>query len=187
MRLAIAASLLLAACSSTPEVRVAADAPTSTMKDRSVARSVQVQTVDLPEYAEAEDVAIQQPDGTILLMDNTLWADSPSRALTASLVRNLMTITGATVAAEPWPLREYPEAELTVRVEKMVVQSTGSLTLTGQYIISNEERENLSRDRLFSIEVPVALTQEGAVTPTAVAHAHGLAWVRLAEKIARDL
>ena len=142
--------------------------------------TVQVNPVSAPEYALNQEIPIQQADGSLLTDTDRLWADLPDRALQGSLVRHLNQITDARVAAEPWPLKGFPEVEVSVFVDDMIVQAGGRLRFTGTYALRNE----LGADSVetFSIVVPVA----GTDYITIIA-AHEAAWILLAEQIARDL
>lgn len=175
-------ALALGACAGTEATRVMLPSVSSAMKVRTSVDTVEVMTVSLPGYAEAAEISVQAETGGLMEYPDALWADDPARALTNAMVRHLTTITGAQVAAEPWPLRNIPQAELTIRVEQMAIMQTGVLNLSGQYAISNDEYPNRSRVRLFRFDVPVT-----DPTLTNIAAAHNQAWQILAEKIARDM
>ncbi len=174
-------AIVLAACGGDP-ARLAVATETSTMTDRSAARSILVGEVTLPEYAEASQVVVQTPDGLIEAVEDVIWADTPSRAMTNSLVRNLSAITGAQVAAGPWPLMDLPDAELTVRVERMLLTADGTLRMSGQYAVRRDVGPGGEQLRGFDIAVPVADPGLGTLSA-----AHGMAWRLLAEEIAPTL
>ena len=142
--------------------------------------TVQVNPVSAPEYALNQEIPIQQADGSLTTDTDRLWADLPGRALQGSLVRNLNRITDAQVAAEPWPLKGFPEVEVSVFIDDMIVGAAGQLRFTGTYALRNE----IGGDSVetFSIVVPVA-----GEAYTAIIAAHEAAWIQLAEQIARDL
>lgn len=164
----------------TPDVLVPVNPATSTERVQARSGSVEIIEVSLPSYASSDALAVVAADGTLLALPNTVWADDPERAMTAALVRNLGAITDAQVAASPWPLLDIPEAELTVRVEQMLVDTRPALILTGQYAIGREEGRQIIKP--FEITVPVV--GEGTAQ---IARAHANAWTELSEMIARDL
>lgn len=177
----LAALFVVAGCGAEP-ARLAVDPLTSAMNVRSAARSVMVGEVRLPEYAEAPEVTIEAPSGLLEVIPDVIWADVPSDALSASLVRNLSAITGARVAAEPWPLDEFPDAEVTVRVERMLLRANGLFSLTGQYAIRRDQGRGVELIRAFDIAVPL---QNGDLN--GLARAQSAAWLALAEAIAPAL
>lgn len=171
---------LVMGCASPDPARVIVQPETSTMKRWTRARSIEVGEVSLPGYAAKEDISILGADGLVMTVPNAIWADEPERTMTRALVRNLAAITRAKVAAKPWPLTGFADAQLSIRVERMLVQASGSLALTGQFAISREEGEGTIRS--FSIESPVP-----TLTAAGIAQAHDTAWRQLAEHIARAL
>mgnify|MGYP001804069798 FL=1 len=148
---------------------------------RASARSIVVGDVRLPEYADASEVVRESPDGLIESV-GVIWADTPADALSNALVRNLTQITGAQVAGAPWPLDGLPDAELTVRVERMLVRVDNQLHMSGQFAVRRDAGAWAERLRNFDIRVPV--TGEGLM---AISNAHATAWRRLAEEIAPNL
>ncbi|MGB3556506.1 MAG: PqiC family protein [Jannaschia sp.] len=168
----------LAACGQT---QYFAPPPTaSDLRLNVAANTVMVNEVSIPEYAINQEIPIQQPDGSLTTDTDRLWADLPDRAMAASLTRQLNTITDAQVSVEPWPLSGFPDVEVSVFVEDMIVQATGTLRLTGTYAL-RVERGN-GRVETFAITVPVA-----GDSYVAIIAAHEAAWSRLAEEIARRL
>ncbi|WP_299814133.1 PqiC family protein [uncultured Jannaschia sp.] len=180
MRASLAALLLiLTACG---ETQYFAPPPATTeVRVNVAAESIQVNEVSMPEYAINQEIPIEQPDGSLVTNTDRLWADLPDRALQGALARHLNMITDARVAVEPWPLSGFPEAEVSVFVEDMIVQSTGILRFAGTYAVRSET----GRDRVgnFSIATPVADTENY----TAIIAAHEAAWLQLAIDLARDL
>lgn len=172
-------ALILAACSQTQFF-----APPATVSELRVnvrAQTVQVNEISIPEYAVNQEIPIQQPDGSLTTDTDKLWADLPDRAMQGALTRHLNTITDARVASEPWPLSGFPEVEVSIFVDDMIVQSNSILRLTGTYAMKSEN----GRDRVgnFAITSPVADLE----SYTAIIAAHELAWQQLAEILARDL
>ncbi|MBM2574902.1 membrane integrity-associated transporter subunit PqiC [Jannaschia sp. Os4] len=144
------------------------------------ARTVMIEDVSVPEYASVQEIAVQQPDGSIIADADNVWADLPDRALAASLLRNLNAITSAKVAPAPWPLSGFPDAELSVFVEDMYAGADGRVRLSGIYAIASET----GRDRLGRFDLSAPITVPGFVGITA---AHEVVWAELALKIAGDL
>lgn len=176
---AILFASVLMGCGADPQL-VLVEQETSTLRERTQSRTVEIVEVSLPDYATKDDIAIATPEGPVVLLPDTLWADEPERAMTGALVRNLSAITNAQIAASPWPLSGYPEAELTVRVEQMLVSSANALTLSGQFAIGREEGRQVIKP--FDVSVPLVALGAGDV-----ARAHASAWRKLAELIAKDL
>ena len=145
------------------------------------AQTVQVNEVSIPEYALNQEIPIEQPNGSLTTDTDKLWADLPDRAMQGALTRHLNTITDARVAAAPWPLSGFPEVEISVFVDDMIVQSDAILRLSGNYAMKSET----GRDRVgtFLITTPVA----DIYSYTAIIAAHEAAWQELAETLARDL
>lgn len=170
---------LLAACGADP-ARIAVMPETSTMRENTRSETVEIVEVSLPAYAQDQEIAVGTAAGALLLAEDAQWADEPDRALTASLVRNLTAISRAEIAASPWPLTGYAEAELTVRVDQMLVGPDGVLVMSGQYAIAREEGPQAIKPFAITVPVPVLDTVN-------VAHAHEIAWRELAETIVRDL
>ncbi|WP_172330901.1 membrane integrity-associated transporter subunit PqiC [Mangrovicoccus sp. HB161399] len=172
-----------AACTS-PPTQFLLDAPTSDLRLRPMVSSVEVRDVSLPQYASAADgIAIQQADGSVTANPNEVWADTPERGATLALARNLAAITGARVAAEPWPFADLPGASVKVVVERFLASETGGVRLEGSYAISPVGSGLRDRGGRFDIAVPLP---ENPGTSD-VARAHGLAIEQLAEEIARRL
>lgn len=170
----------LAACTSVPEQRLIVPRATVETKQRIAFASVALREVSLPGYAAGEDIYLADATGVLRTQPGLFWADDPGRAITLELSRHLAQITGAQVAAEPWPFGGFPEAQVEVRVEEMLAQEGGLFRLAGQYFVSSENGR--ARARLFDLSVPVTL-DAGA---TAIAAARGQAVRDLAVAIARD-
>jgi uncharacterized lipoprotein YmbA len=178
MRLTLPLVLMLAACGQTQYFAPPPSA--SELRVNARADTVMVNLASIPEYAINQEIPIQQPDGSLATDTDRLWADLPDRALAGSLTRHLNLITDAEVAVEPWPLSGFPDAEISVFVEDMIVQSAGTLLFTGSYAIRREEAPGTVDT--FSIQVPV-----GATNYVAIIAAHEAAWLLLAEQMAQEL
>ena len=136
--LALAIATGLANCADTSR-RYGLEATPSQVKVRARVSSVLIRTVSLPTYAEAEEIAIQDESGVIRISKSDLWADEPERATTLVISRLLNLMTGATVAPQPWPLEETPQAVVDVRVEQLLATNRNTLRLSGQYFLGGQE------------------------------------------------
>ena len=174
----------LAGCLGTEPLRYVVEPAIGTVQEQlqTSADTILVADVSLPAYARETQLFIETTENTLVPIEDADWADEPDRAFANVLVRELTEITGAEVAAEPWPLGGVPEAELRVRVANMVVRNDGAVSLTGQYSIRRDRLESRNTIELFSIQVP-ALTND----PADVVNAHAAAWRQLAGVIARSL
>jgi len=110
-----------------------------------------------------------------------LWADDPARAVTRQLAGDPAAITGARVAAEPWPVRERAAARVDVRLTEKVATGDGRFRRVGHYFLAPESGPGDRSDR-FRVETP----RPAPVTPLAIAAARGQAVVDLALQIARN-
>lgn len=174
---AVAALAILAACGTTD--RIAVKPPVISETVRIGFNSVEVKEVSLPSYAAADELATQAPDG-MLLTSKILWADAPERAISLELSRNLARLTGARIAARPWPFEENASATLDVRFVELVAGTDGRYSATGQYFVGVVEGRE--RDGLFDLSV--AYDPEGA--PASIAQARGQIILDLARFLARE-
>ena len=171
----------LAACGGTVE-RFGSGAP---VVDQTLPRvssrysSLEVRQVSLPSYAASDEIASRDAGGAITTNKSTLWADEPARAMTLELSRYLGQITGAQVAAEPWPFLDRAAAIVDVRIEDMVADADGSFHITGQYYVAPDSGYG-GRSGLFSLSQPIVGDGAGAI-----AAARAAATRALAEQIAR--
>ena len=156
-------ALILAGCGADPVLYPVPPAPSGDRIGVSV-RSVEVLDVSLPLYAEAEEIAFEQPDGAILASDEVNWADDPQRAVTIELARVLGEATRATVAPEPWPFESFPEARVDVRIEEFVAGVDGRFRIAGIWYAGSERRDRSGR---FALAAPY--DPEGGVRAIAVA------------------
>ncbi len=120
------------------------------------------------------------PDGAMRSDTEVLWANSPRRAVTQGLVAALTDLTDARVAAEPWPLEDFPEARLEVRFDQLLAETRGVFVASGQYFVANLEG---GRDRAGSFDLSVPFEPTG---PAAVAAAKGRLVSLLARQIADE-
>lgn len=173
--------VLLAACSGAPARYAVPPAQDPTERVASRWGTVVVRDVSLPSYAASEEIHIRSADGALTSSPDLLWADDPERAVSLDLAGRLARLTGAQVAAEPWPFVERAEASVDVRVVEMLAEEGGTFRLSGQYFVA-PDAGGRGRSGMFDIAVPFA--PEGG--PPAIAAARGQAVRTLAGQIARD-
>lgn len=179
--LPLAFALAFAGCGSEPS-RFAVPQVTPVDRVPVSYRAIAVAEVDLPTYAELEEIAVAGPGGVVETRTDTLWADAPSRAMTLELARTLTQITGAMVAPEPWPFRDPPNAVVDVRVESILAEAAGTFRLTGQVFVAPDAPGRRGRARLFDIATPY--DPEAGLPAIAAARAASVA--KLASLIARE-
>ncbi|MGR3469315.1 MAG: PqiC family protein [Shimia sp.] len=176
--LPLALAALLAACA-TPDIRIRAEAPAP---ERSIGirySALEVALVTLPAYAEDEQIIVEGEGGALSPL-GPLWADTPARAVTLDISRDLAALTGAIVAPEPWPFRDFPDAKIDIRVSDFLATQAGTFRIAGQYFVA-PETDGTPRARTFSVEAP--LTE---ATPLGLVSARNAAVRDLAQEIARD-
>lgn len=176
MRHALPLLIMLAGCGADPVLQPVPPAPAGERIGVS-ARSVEVLDVSLPLYAEAEPIAFEQPDGSLLVAEEVAWADDPRRAVTLELTRVLGAVTRVTVAPEPWPFESFPDARVDVRMEEFVAGVDGRFRIAGIWYAGSGSRERSGR---FAIAAP--FDPAGGVR--AIAAARGQAVRDLARVIA---
>ncbi len=172
--------LLICAACGAPSDRYPVAPPEVTETIRIGFRSVEVREVSLPTYAASDEIAQQTAGGIVKNDSNALWADAPERAVALELTRNLVKLTGAKVASDPWPFETYADARLEVRFESLIAEADGVLRSTGQYFVASETGRE--RAKLFELSVPYAL--DGG--PSAIAQARGQIILDLSRLIARE-
>lgn len=168
----------LTACASAPRYGVSSPVPTERLSSRYGAVAVALAT--LPAYADGEEIYLRQADGAITAY-GPLWADDPGRAVTMQLARDLGAISGALVAPDPWPFRDFPDAKVDVRIEDFLATDAGTFILSGQYFVA-PETGGRNRARRFAIVVPVAQP----ATASTIVSARGVAVSQLALDIATN-
>lgn len=173
-------ALALTACSSPPDQRLSVPKVPVKETQRIAYSTVALREVSLPTYAGSEDVYMADDSGLLNLRPGFLWADDPNRAITLELTRYLTQITGAQVAAAPWPFGDYPQAEIELRIEDMLARADGTFRLSGQYFVSPENGRD--RARLFDLSVPIPVADD----MSGIAQARGQAVRTLALEIARN-
>ncbi|WP_157982079.1 membrane integrity-associated transporter subunit PqiC [Oceanicella sp. SM1341] len=152
---------------------------TSTREQDTDGPLIGLREVGLPLYARRPQIAVLQPDGTMIASDLNRWASDPARGATVLLSRQLSNRLGQPVVTEPWPLGTRPERLVQVEVDYFAGSLGGTLRLSGQTRVSAYGRGDDTRSRGFDITVPVADESYAAL-----ARAHGEALSRLAGQIA---
>jgi len=142
--------------------------------------SVELRDVSLPTYAGNDEITVEDDSGKLVSDPISLWADQPKRAISLELARNLVRLTKARVASEPWPFEEPADARLEVRFETLLAGSDGVFRASGQYFVSVVEGRE--RSGLFDLGVPI--TGDGG--PQAIARARGQVIFDLARLLARE-
>jgi hypothetical protein len=174
----------LAGCAG-PPTQIAIPPVASQVTVRPVVSSLAVRDISLPRYAASGDLVRATAEG-IITIPSVVWADTPERAMTLHLADALGQITGARVAAEPWPFSDAPAAEATVRVTRLLgrlgTDGQGQLTLSGSYAIAPVSSSLTNRSGRFDIAVPLRDD-----TPQALADAYSAAFDDLAETLARRI
>lgn len=173
------AFVALAACAGSPDSYVV-PTPEVTQQQRIAFRSVEIRKISLPAYAASDEIARQGSDGRLTSEGSVLWADTPDRAISLELSRNLTRLTGARIAAEPWPFESFADARLELRFENLIAGEDGQFRAKGQYFVSAEN----GRDRSGLFDLTVTFDPEGG--PQAIAAARGQVILDLARFIARN-
>lgn len=172
-------TLLLAACGNSE--RFAVSTPEITEKQRIAFSSVEVRDVSLPSYAAADEITLQEDDGTLVSSKDVLWADAPERAVALELSQNLARMTGRRIASEPWPFEAFPVARLEVRFSDLLARTSGEFRASGQYFVAVRDG---GRERSGLFDLKVAFDPAGG--PNAIAAARGQLILDLARYIARN-
>jgi uncharacterized protein len=181
--LTLIAALPLASCGDTnARFPIQSDATPSATKARVAVRTLVVRDVSLPAYAAASEIVVEQDGGALFVVPKSIWADDPVRGVTSALARSLDLRSTASVAAEPWPLIEPADAQLEVRIERMIAKTDGTFELSGQFAIASPDgavRETIER---FAVAAPMVDS-----SPAAVAQATGVAIDALSDIILKKL
>ena len=159
--------LALTGCSESAVRYAAPPIESGTKVKISVAR-LEVTEVSLPAYAKSEEIWRETETGGLVSDASILWADDPSRSITLELSKHLSAITGARVAAEPWPFEEPAQSRLTVRVEELLASQAGIFKMSGTYYVSKND-DGRERSGSFQIDTPIAA--DGGASEIAAARA----------------
>lgn len=167
-------TLFLAGCGDSKARYVITPAEDSVQTRLSVS-SIEVRDVSLPAYASASEIIVENPDGALQPVAKAIWADDPLRAVTGALAQSLDVKSTAIVAAEPWPLSEAADIQLTVRVDQMIARADGTFAFSGQFAISSSTGAWRDRLQRFVVVVPMADTSAAAVAEATGRAIDGLA------------
>ncbi len=182
-RHAIPLALLLTACAPTAgPTFYLLEAPPSAARVEVSAQTIGLREVALPLYARRQQMAVLSPAGEVLQSEDRRWADEPPRAVTRTVARTLGTITGRTVAVEPWPTGVRPDVHVQVQVDVLIGELPGVLRLEGEIRVTRLDRRRQIESTPFAISVDVAGADHADL-----ADAHGIALTRLAEGVADAL
>lgn len=161
---------LLAACGQGPVRYAAAPVPSGAPIGIGVSQ-LEVREVSLPAYARTEEIWREAENGALSSDASVLWADDPERGVTMELSHHLAAMTGARVAAEPWPFEDLPQARLIVRVQDMVAGADGQFRMTGQYYVASL---SAGRDRSGEFRVTAPYALDGGAPAIAAARAQAV-------------
>ncbi|PRY24185.1 hypothetical protein CLV78_10349 [Aliiruegeria haliotis] len=164
---ALLVTLALAACGDAP-VRYAAQPVPSGAPIRINVSQLEVREVSLPAYARTEEIWRETAAGALEADASTLWADDPARGMTQELTSHLSALSGARVAAEPWPFEDLPQARLVVRMDEMVAGIDGTFRMSGQYFVA---RLSSGRDASGSFRVAAPIAPDSGAAGVAAARA----------------
>ncbi|MEL6750779.1 MAG: ABC-type transport auxiliary lipoprotein family protein [Pseudomonadota bacterium] len=173
--------MLLAACAAKPD-RYVVQPDVLPSTTQTTALTVMIGKLTLPAYAKETSIFVQSERDALVAVPKSDWADDTERAMILSLVRNISDITGAAVAPDPWPLGGIPEAEVSVTVERMFVDKTSTMRLTGQFSIRRDRAT--SRNRIGQFDINTRAVSKSA---SDIVAAHADAWRQLAQIIAEEL
>ena len=174
--------VLLSGCTGTSHDRFLIEPVAAATSVKTDARTISITTVNLPTYAKESGIFVQNGAGAIVAIPKADWADDTERAMRLFLVRSLADISGAQVASDPWPLGGVPEAEIRIDVEQMLVDSSNTMRLSGQFSIRRDRAESRSRIRQSNIT-----TKARSNSAADVVAAHGEAWQELAKVLANAI
>lgn len=180
-RLLVLACAAFAACTPLAD-RVALSPIPSSLELRPLVGSAMVRTVSLPNYASAEEIAVETTDDLIVVREDVLWADEPERAVTLILTRTLGDILNTDVGPDPWPFVGLPDVSVDIRVERMLGSLDGTFTLNGQFFVASEAAAFRDSTHSFEITEPMA-----NATVASISAAQSAALLKLAEQIAATL
>lgn len=153
--LLVAAALAsLGACSK--PVRFVAEPPSAEAPVRLRLGSLEVRDVLLPAYAVDPDILVEQADGSLKKLGKAVWADETAQAVTQGIASAIAARSTAEVAAEPWPLAAYPDAQLVVRFDRFVPRVDGSFRASGQFALASPDRRIRESITRFDLTVPIA-------------------------------
>ncbi|MGA9410978.1 MAG: ABC-type transport auxiliary lipoprotein family protein [Roseobacter sp.] len=171
---------MLAACGRSSD-RYAVEPPQVTQTQRIAFGAVEVREVSLPAYAASDEISVQTADGRLVSDGGVLWADTPNRAVSLEISRNLAQITGARVASNPWPFEALPDARVDLRFERLVAGEDGQFRASGQYFVAVTDGRR-ERSGLFNLAVPF----DPAAGPGAIAAARAQIILDLSSYLARN-
>ncbi|MBV2361591.1 PqiC family protein [Thalassococcus sp. CAU 1522] len=153
----------LAACGD-GTARYIIDPPKPETQVRLRLASIELKDLVLPAHASGPDVMIQSEDGSIVVLGDADWADEPARAYTDRLARSLDEGSTATVAAEPWPLFDRAQAQLVVRIDRMLARADGQFELSAQVAVTSADQVVRDRIERYSVTTPLPSADASGVS-----------------------
>ncbi|CAN5634437.1 ABC-type transport auxiliary lipoprotein family protein [soil metagenome] len=179
----LAFALVLAACGVEPELYLLPP-PVEAPRAAPPASTIAVAEIGLPTYADTVEIAFLAPTGMVAVDRDSLWADTPRRALTRHLVAALDLRLRARVAAEPWHEFESPGLRIEVVVDRMIGGTSEEMPLNfaGQYLVVSPNTGRLVTSDRFDITL---FPGEGGYQPLIDAHARAIEV--LADEIAASI
>ncbi len=140
---------------------------------------IAVDKISVPSYMEESRIAIDQGGGQISYRDE-IWAVSPSKSLTTTLIRSLQKkFSNPNVYLFPWDVEKERGIRIKVTINRFIY-GNGAVHLEATYFIK-KIGSNHKKSYLFSTEV-----NSGSDTPSIV-QAMQTAFGRLIEDIGSKL
>jgi uncharacterized lipoprotein YmbA len=170
-------ALALAACAGQPDFFLLPP-PQGVAQRASPVGSIAVAEISLPAYADAMEIAVLVGPGMATADRNSLWADTPRRALTRHLVASLDARLNARVIGEPWPGYDQPAMRIEVIADRLIGAPGSGVEFAGQFIIVAPESGSIVAAERF--RVTTAIEGEG---PAALLAAEARAVEALADRI----
>lgn len=149
---ALATALALGACSS--ETSYLLPSAPAVARVASPVRGIALADVSLPAYASDVEIATLVGPETVKLDKSSLWADDPTRAVTRHLAAALEARIATHVVTDPWPGYDSPGLRIEVAVDRLIGSPSGSVELTGQYVMLEPQSGRITAADRFAITVP---------------------------------
>lgn len=141
--------VLLSACGSGPPPRLYLLEPLQDLSDSAVSEqkppleSLGLIRVKLPGYADSEQVAGINADGTISQDAANRWAEEPAVAISRLFAARLRERSNATVLMEPWPRDFQAQARIEVVFDRLLREPLGGADMAGQILLLSPDGRRL--------------------------------------------
>jgi len=112
-----------------------------------------ISRVTVPGYATDARVASLNGDGLLEQIDTQRWAEEPEEALTRYLAERLRRQASATVLLEPWPRDYNPQARIEVQFDRLLRESDGGASMSGQILLLSGDGRVLLQSVPFDFQV----------------------------------